>query len=183
LASDGKWVLGSSALLASDRISIVLFPLSAAPHAETQARAVASKPGYNLWQGRFSPDGRWICFNAIKRVGVTGSTLYVVPTSGGEWVQITEENAWADKPRWSPDGRTIYFLSSRAGFLNVWGRRFDPARGQPVGEPFQVTSFENPGRRVWENIAGGELSVSKDRLVLCIANATGSIWMLEGVDR
>ena len=40
---------------------------------------------------------------------------------------------WADKPRWSPDGRTIYFVSRRVtGFLNVWGIRFDQTKGEPV---------------------------------------------------
>jgi len=26
---------------------------------------------------------------------------------------------WDDKPRWSPDGKTIYFVSNRTGFFNV----------------------------------------------------------------
>ena len=32
----------------------------------------------------------------------------------------------SDKPRWAPDGRTLYFLTSRGGFYNLAGIRFDP---------------------------------------------------------
>ena len=59
-----------------------------------------------------------------------------------EWTRITEGTSGDDKPRWSPDGKTLYFISSRAGLFNVWGMRFDPAIGQPVGEPFRVTAFD-----------------------------------------
>jgi Tol biopolymer transport system component len=49
--------------------------------------------------------------------------------SGGEWKRLTEEKYWADKPRWSPDGKTLYFISNHRTAFNVWGMRFDPRRG------------------------------------------------------
>ena len=73
------------------------------------------------------------------------STLYVMPAAGGPWTRITDGKHWDDKPRWSPDGKTIYFVSGRSGFFNVWGIRFDSTKGKPVGEAFRVTAFENPG--------------------------------------
>ncbi|HEY9504045.1 MAG TPA: hypothetical protein VIR01_20565, partial [Pyrinomonadaceae bacterium] len=145
-------------------------------------RVVTSHPEYNLFQARFSPDDRWVCFNAVKAGNV--STIYVVPSSGGEWTRITEDNVWSDKPHWSPDGKTIYFLSNRAtGFYNVWGIRFDPQRGKPVSEPFRVTSFDSPGKVVWSNLGSAEITLSADRLVVPITEVTGSIWVLDGVDR
>ena len=84
---------------------------------------------------------------------------------------------------WSPDGKTIYYISNRStAFFNVWGIRFDPARGQPVGEPFRVTSFDNPGRMVWPSHAV-EIALSTDRLFLPITEVTGSIWVLDNVDQ
>jgi serine/threonine protein kinase len=173
---DGKWLLGGTT-----RAMVCLLPLSAAPHAETQARVlVASHPKYNFWQGNYSPDGHWIAVNAEDKTGVGISTIGVLPASGGEWRPITEEKYWNDTPRWSPDGKTIYFLSSRSGFMNVWGIRFNPANGEPVGEPFRVTSFESPAQMV-QGLQ--EISVAQDRLVVPVTEVSGSIWMLENGDQ
>ncbi|HEV8130450.1 MAG TPA: protein kinase, partial [Acidobacteriota bacterium] len=105
-SSDGKWILGTRTINA--RSQIWTLPLSAAPRAEIQGHLIASDPEQNLWQGRFSPDGRWICFNAVKATAGGISTIYVVPAPGGKWTRITEGKYWDDKGRWSPDGKTIY---------------------------------------------------------------------------
>ena len=72
------------------------------------------------------------------------SIIYVAPQSGGEWVRITENEHWSDQPRWSLDGKAIYYVTDQNGFLNVWGSPSDPALGKPIGKPFQVTSFNTP---------------------------------------
>src|SRR5205814_1594754 len=110
---DGKWALASTDWQTPGPVALCLFPLDAAPHGETQMIIVASNPEYHLWQGRFSPDGHWISFNAYKATDGAVSTIYVVPVSGGPWVRITEGQYWDDKPRWSPDGKAIYFVSNR----------------------------------------------------------------------
>jgi dipeptidyl aminopeptidase/acylaminoacyl peptidase len=181
-SADGQWIL-----VTTDRNSprkfgqLCLYPLSASPHAETQMRVITSSPEYNLFQARISPDDRWICFVGQK-VGDT-QDIYVVSTSGGAWTRITEGKYWDDKPHWSPDGKTIYFISKRGGFLNVWGIRFDPTQGKPVGEPFRVTSFENPGRMIPNCTVFTELGIAANRLVLPLMEVSGSIWILENVDR
>ena len=111
------------------------------------------------------------------------SVLCVVPACGGRWTRITDGKSWDDKPRWSPDGHTIYFLSGRSGFFDVWGIHFDPASGGPIGEPFRITSFESPRLRVSEPISFAGLSISHDRLALTLTESSGSIWMLDNVDR
>jgi dipeptidyl aminopeptidase/acylaminoacyl peptidase len=146
-------------------------------------RVVTSHPEYTLWQPRFSPDERWICFNALKANEAGVSTIYVVPSSGGEWTRVTEGRHWEGKARWSPDGKTIYFISNRTGFFNVWGIRFDPRTGKPAGEAFRVTEFENPGQMVLPLLGRLELALAADRLVLPIMEVSGSVWVLENVDR
>jgi Tol biopolymer transport system component len=178
---DGRWVLASTNR-GTDRVEIRLVPVSAAPNAETQAR-VASAPGQQLWQPHLSPNGRWIAFIAIKRTDSSVSAIYVVPSSGGEWNHVTSGRHRDDKPRWSPDGRTIYFVSTRSGFYDVWGIRFDPVRGRPAGEPFRVTASGNPSQLGSVPIGDMEISLTADRLMLPITEATGNIWMLENVDR
>ena len=93
---------------------------------------ITSHPEHSLFEARFSPDDRWVCFQATK--AGAQAVVYVVSSSGGDWTKITEDNVWSDKPHWSPDGKTIYYISNRGtAFFNVWGIRFDPARGKPVG--------------------------------------------------
>jgi len=183
-SADGAWILGSSDRQTPGRMAICLFPISAAPRAETLTRVVTSHPEYNLWQGHYSPDERWITFNAIKATESGVSTIYVIPAAGGEWRRITEGKYWDDILRWSPDGRTIYFVSGRSGFFNVWGMRFDPTGGKPVGEAFRVTAFESPGQMMSPRLVQLiGISLAANRLVLPITEVSGSIWILENMDR
>jgi WD40 repeat protein len=148
---------------------------------ESSAREIISDPNYELYQAHFSPDGRWIVVNAVKNL--LTSTIYAIPAAGGSWIRITDGKQWDDKPLWSPDGKTIYFLSERKGFFNVWGLHFDPVKGRPHGEPFQVTSFETPTLMIPKNIAALDVSLTENRLVLPLAQLSGNIWILDDVDR
>ena len=67
-------------------------------------------------------------------------------------------------------------------FLNVWGIRFDPGAGKPVGEPFRITSFENPGQIISTRISSLEMAFDQNRLFLPITQLSGSIWILGDVD-
>jgi Tol biopolymer transport system component/DNA-binding winged helix-turn-helix (wHTH) protein len=147
---------------------------------KSSAREITSDPNYALFQAHFSPDGKWIAFNAVKGLH---STIYAIPATGGPWIRITDGKHWDDKPRWSPDGKTIYYLTERKGFFNVWGVHFDPLGGRPRGEPFQVTSFETPTFMVPNNIPAVDPSLINGRLVLPIAQTSGNIWILDNVDR
>jgi Tol biopolymer transport system component/DNA-binding winged helix-turn-helix (wHTH) protein len=180
-SADGKWILGGTDGLPPGRRLIGLFPIAAAPRAETQIRVVASHPEENLYQAHFSPDNRWISFISAKAFGAGISTVYVIPAAGGEWRQITEGKYFDDKPRWSPDGRKLYFISNRTGFFNVWGIGFNPATGLPVGEPFRVTAFESPSQMILTDVRIMEMTLGSNRLILPIMEVSGGIWILENV--
>lgn len=181
---DGKWILASTNRRLKDKWEIALIPISAVPNAETAMRIVATEPSADLWAPRFSPDGRWICYLAQKPEEGGYSVLNVVSSSGGPPIRITDELSWADKPRWSPDGKTIYFISNRGSmFLNLWGIRFDPSGGKPVGEPFRITRFDSPGQMISTRISYLEMSLDSTRLCIPISKVSGSIWILGEVDR
>ena len=140
-------------------------------------------PEYYLFQAQLAPNGRWITFEAVRdRPNGRESTIYVVPSTGGPWIRLTDGEQWDDKPRWSPDGKTIYFVSSRGGFANVWGRRFEALRGDVVGEPFQVTNFANPALMPPILIPAVGLSVANGRLAVTVSETSGGIWVLDNVD-
>ena len=149
----------------------------------TDMRTIVADPDHAMYQGRFSPDGRWVIFNAQSRKTVGTSVLGVVPATGGKWTPLTDARLWADKPRWSPDGRTIYFISNRNGaFFDVWGLPFDPESGRAAGEEFRVTRNESPSRTV-AAAGGSELGVSAKWLAVPIVESKGSVWVLDGVAR
>jgi Tol biopolymer transport system component/DNA-binding winged helix-turn-helix (wHTH) protein len=180
---DGKWILASSDWRTPGQVALCLFPVDAAPNAETKMRVIASHPEYHLWQGRFSPDGIWISFNAFNRIDGTSSTIYVMAPSGGPWIPITDGKYWDDKPRWSPDGKTIYFVSNRTGFLNVWKVRFDPTNGKHMDQPSRVTDFESPAHMIMPNFVIMEIALTSDRLILPMTERSGGIWIMENVER
>jgi dipeptidyl aminopeptidase/acylaminoacyl peptidase len=98
-------------------------------------------------QFRISPDGKWAVW--IKNTGskdkdIRVSNLYLSSLTGDTEVQMTRGEDQVANPRWSPDGKRIAFLSSRAlpkpnpklAHTQLW---IMDAFG---GEPWAVTEFQ-----------------------------------------
>ncbi len=70
-----------------------------------------------------SPKGDLVAFT-ITDVSVAankGTTqIYVVPLSGGEVRQLTNDEHSSASPRWSPDGEKLAFISARDGEDQIW---------------------------------------------------------------
>ena len=93
---------------------------------------------------QISPDGSKIIFQMgesfIEETQNQRSNLWMVPSGGGEPRRVTSSTLSDVKPRWSPDGRYLAFLSDRAhdGQYQVY---LLPADG---GEAVQLTDTEGP---------------------------------------
>lgn len=59
------------------------------------------------------PDGSKIIFDLL-------GDLYELPIHGGKANRITEGLAFDSQPKYSPDGKSILFLSDRSGGNNIW---------------------------------------------------------------
>jgi Tol biopolymer transport system component/DNA-binding winged helix-turn-helix (wHTH) protein len=177
---DGKYILATLETSEHDRTETWMLPAGVAGGRDSVSRKIVSDPAGYIYQSHFSPDGRWIVFEDVKDtpMGIK-SSLFAIPASGGSWIRITDGNQWDDKPRFGPDGRTVYFVSGRSGFYNVWGRHFDFEKGAPLGDPFPVTSLDKPSLMVLKDIASTELSVAKDRFVIPVEQVSGSIWLMD----
>ena len=55
--------------------------------------------------------------------------------------------------------------------------------GQPVGEPFRVTTFESPSLMIPQQIQLVGFSLSQKNFVLTLEDLSGSIWVLDNVDK
>ena len=183
---DGNWLLGMGANPETQRAEIWRFPSSAhrLPGENQHHVVFSSDSNTDLWQAHYSPDARWIVFEAIKDAPLRFlSDIYVAPASGGNWVRISDGKNWADKPRWSADGKSIYFLSEELGYFNVYRALFDPTSGKTIGEPAQITRFNDPSMMVGRSMSNVGFSVTRDRLMITLSQRSGSIWILDNVNR
>ena len=149
-------------------------------------RILAESSDVNFWQARYSPDHRWVSFVA-QRLHRSGTVeIGIVAESSNRattWTRIAGDHISPDKPRWSPDGRTLYFLSQGPdGYFNLWGVAIDPARGEQSGKPFQVTHLGSPRWRIDPDMARADMDVASGKLVLPMQSVKGSIWLLSGVN-
>jgi WD40-like Beta Propeller Repeat len=88
-----------------------------------------------------SPDGKLVAFTVttvVERENKRHSEVWAVPTAGGDAVRYTSPGYESSSPFFSPDGKYLFFTSSRpGGHGNTWALRMD----QPGGEATQFESY------------------------------------------
>jgi len=91
---------------------------------------------FNEWPARFSPDGRWLAYDSPES---GRREIYVVPFPGlgSRWQVSTEGGRF---PRWSPDGRRLYFWK---------GGQLMAARLLASGSTLQVGTVESVFNLSW----------------------------------
>jgi eukaryotic-like serine/threonine-protein kinase len=186
---DGRAMLGayqSPPLSGGAGSMIALWP-TGNPKAMRPERILTSAPeDSQMWGPRLSPNGRWMNFTVLKLRDNRVETM-VAPSSGAPppaWVRIAPGHDSPDKPRWTPDGKALVFVSKGpTSYLNVWATRFDPERGQPIGKPFPLTRFDSHSMLISPYLDLSDMSLSPHHLALTMLTVTGNVWMLEQVDR
>jgi len=89
-----------------------------------------------------SPDGKWIVFVLRKtdleaNKGLTD--LWVVGADGTNLHRLTSHKAADSNPRWAPDGKSIWFVSTRSDSSQVWRIAIDGGEAEQVtDQPLDV---------------------------------------------
>ncbi len=98
-----------------------------------------------LAEPRVSPNGRQIVFTVSSldlEANKRRSDLWVVGTDGAGLRPLLRSDDSESNGTWSPDGRSIYFLSNRGGSSQVWKVALDGGDAQSVTSlPLDVGSF------------------------------------------
>jgi dipeptidyl aminopeptidase/acylaminoacyl peptidase len=110
-------------VLAAVLVSGVAFPSVAQPR-----RSLIVDDLYNLREVREpqrSPDGKWVAYTvtrAIRETDKNDTDVWMVSWDGTQQIQVTSTPDSESRPRWSPDGKYLSFVSSRQGSkgAQVW---------------------------------------------------------------
>ena len=92
-------------------------------------------------QPAFSPNQKRIAYwSRGDRYGQR-EHIWTIPAGGGEAVAVTDGSSSDLNPVWSPDGKYLYFSSSRGGSSNIWRVAIDENTGATIGQPEAVTAM------------------------------------------
>jgi Tol biopolymer transport system component len=172
---DGKWIYFSSAANDIARLPDV-FRVSAAGGTPLE---VSRERYLSEFDSAPSPDGQSIalCAKGISyaqwwrngHAHIDQTEIWLKPIADDQKASILlpadSKHAW---PMWSPDGKTLYFMSDRSGSQNIWSVAL------PVGEPNQLTHFEH-GRVLYPSIGydGHSIVFERDMAIWSLDLASG----------
>src|SRR6267142_274043 len=125
---DGQWIFYWN----SEQRSLYRMPI------EGGASAKADLPNVSDPYVRISPDGKWVIYTAENADhSKTEYSVVIAPVEGGKPKASFPmvPGMGMSTPRWSADGRALYFNLSREGAANIW------KMNGPGGALKQVTNF------------------------------------------
>jgi Tol biopolymer transport system component len=149
--------------------------------------ALRTSPDLILSNSRFSRDGKWVAFHALRNA-TNSARIWIAPTGPSlpvpqaNWIPVTDGSKLERDPAWSADGRFLYFVSERDGFRCIWARPLNPLTKQPSGEAFAVRHFHSARfslRRVGSQGYLTGLTAADGALVFSMGELKGNVWLEE----
>jgi len=137
---DGRYLLTESANVTTGDSEVSVVPLE--PGEKSRPLPVANTGSQT--SGQFSPDGKFIAFTMLAN---GTSQIFVVPVDGrsGMWQASTSGGRW---PRWSRDGKQLYFISTRNEMMTVDMHEKD--NGVEVGHAVKLFAYR-PSVRIYRS--------------------------------
>jgi Tol biopolymer transport system component/DNA-binding winged helix-turn-helix (wHTH) protein len=101
---------------------------------------VEEPPKPAIGSPHWSPDAKWIAMDG--RFGYH-SQIYSVDSEGRNFHVITSGDHENEVPRWSRDGRSIYFSSNRTGEWQLWRRNMTTGHETQITKGGGISAFES----------------------------------------
>ena len=99
----------------------------------------------------WSPDGRWIAYDSR----VSGSSdILLTPADSGPWRKLTDDPGNELLPRWSRDGKYVYFGSDRTGKWQIWKKLVTGGAAEQVTWGGGYVGAESPDRKYFYFMRG-----------------------------
>jgi Tol biopolymer transport system component len=183
-SSDG----GSVLLQKYDPISIMKDRITELDLRTKTEHDFLSHPDYPLYHPFFSWDDRWVVFKKMPASVspeppsqiLIAPVRHGLPGAAAEWIAVTDGTHSDDKPQFSADGNTVYFTSTRDGYLCIWAQRLHPVTKHPLGSPVAFEHFHNTaGHDASIDQIASDLSVARDKMLINLPEIHSAIWMLQ----
>jgi dipeptidyl aminopeptidase/acylaminoacyl peptidase len=115
---------------------VSLAALSAVPSDQTHPFSVHDMLKMDrLSDPQVSPDGKWIVF-VLRETDLQANKgrtdLWLVGTDGTGLRRLTSHPEGDSNPRWTPDSKSVWFISTRSDSAQVWRIRIDGGEAQQV---------------------------------------------------
>jgi dipeptidyl aminopeptidase/acylaminoacyl peptidase len=91
---------------------------------------------HRIAEAELSPDGKWVVYSVTTpdlEANRNASNVWMAPVAGGEAIQLTRTGK-DSSPKWSPDGKSIAFLSARSGDSQVYLLSMDGGEAHPLSK-------------------------------------------------
>ena len=89
---------------------------------------------HRIAEADLSPDGQWVAYTIATpdmEANRNATNIWMAPVAGGEAIQLTRTGK-DSSPKWSPDGKTVAFLSARSGGSQVYLLSLEGGEAHPV---------------------------------------------------
>ena len=114
ISADGKWIGLSSNDPSQRRYNSYVYTV---PFEGGEPKRITPL-GPSYLHG-ISPNGKTLAYCAYRDVAAEAD-IYSVPAKGGKETRLTDSPGLDDGPEYSPDGKHIWFNSTRTGRMQVW---------------------------------------------------------------
>ncbi|SDF46123.1 protein kinase domain-containing protein [Terriglobus roseus] len=141
-------------------------------------KVILGAPGLSLGDVSWSPENGFLLFIEEKEDRKLMYAVRLNPQTGEaetNWLAIPVGSGTPWHPRWSGDGKTIYYVSNGDGFSCIYGLPFN-AKTRAFGAPFDVAHFHKQRASI-DNVLprAFNLSVSGDTIYLNLGEQSSTI--------
>jgi Tol biopolymer transport system component len=106
--------------------------ISIADGSERVLRSITSG-WFSFQRASFSPDGRFVAFSLVREGSPPHGDVFLMTADGRNEVVVAGHPAEDRLLAWTPDGRSLVFLSDRSGTRDIWTVHI--TGGKQQGEP------------------------------------------------